>query len=108
MARGDKDPGLRVAAKEGREQPMKNQTSVSDAGYLDRKRRELIQLRDELRKSSNAAEAEETETRDESHLQANEYEDDAQRLHSLEKEGNLVSRDVARLARVERALAKIA
>jgi DnaK suppressor protein len=87
---------------------MTKQTAISDAGYLDRKRRELIQLRDELRKSSNAAEAEETETRDESHLQANEYEDDAQRLDSLEKEGNLVSRDITRLARVERALAKIA
>jgi DnaK suppressor protein len=87
---------------------VSNQKAISDAGYLDRKRRELIQLRDELRKSSNAAETEETETRDESHLHANEYEDDAQRLDSLEKEGNLVSRDVARLARVERALAKIA
>jgi DnaK suppressor protein len=87
---------------------VSNQKAISDAGYLDRKRRELIQLRDVLRKSSNAAETEETETRDESHLHANEYEDDAQRLDSLEKEGNLVSRDVARLARVERALAKIA
>jgi DnaK suppressor protein len=43
----------------------------------------------------------------ESALQAHEYEDDAQRLDMLEKEGNLVSRDLARLARVERALKKI-
>jgi len=34
-------------------------------------------------------------------------EDDAQRLDALEKEGNLVRRDVKRLARVERALEKI-
>jgi len=87
---------------------MSNQTSISDVRYLDRKRRELVQLRDALRKTSNAAETEETDTKEESHLHANEYEDDAQRLDSLEKEGNLVSRDVRRLARVERALAKIA
>ncbi|HTB68844.1 MAG TPA: hypothetical protein VK727_21665 [Steroidobacteraceae bacterium] len=86
---------------------MSKQTSSSDPAYLDRKRRELIKLRDALRKTSNAAETEETETKDQSHLQANEYEDDAQRLDALEKEGNLVSRDVSRLARVERALAKI-
>jgi DnaK suppressor protein len=40
-------------------------------------------------------------------LQAHELEDDAQRLDALEKEGNLVRRDVKRLARVERALEKI-
>jgi DnaK suppressor protein len=87
---------------------MGNQTSISDAGYLDRKRQELIQLRDALRKTSTAAETEEADTQDESHLHANEYEDDAQRLDSLEKEGTLVSRDIRRLAQVERALAKIA
>lgn len=40
-------------------------------------------------------------------MQAHELEDDAQRLDALEKEGNLVRRDVKRLARVERALEKI-
>ena len=87
---------------------MDNQASISDLGYLDRKRRELIELRDSLRRTSAAAEAQETDTRDDSHLHANEYEDDAQRLDSLEKEGNLVKRDVRRLAQVQRALAKIA
>jgi DnaK suppressor protein len=87
---------------------MGNQTSISDARYLDRKRQELIQLRDALRKTSIAAETEEVDTQEESHLHANEYEDDAQRLDSLEKEGTMVSRDIRRLAQVERALAKIA
>ena len=55
----------------------------------------------------NAAESEESDVKNESSLQAREYEDDAQKLDMLEKEGNLVSRDLARLARVERALKKI-
>jgi DnaK suppressor protein len=37
-----------------------------------------------------------------------EYGDDGQKLAALELAGNLVVRDVARLARVNRALAKIA
>jgi RNA polymerase-binding transcription factor len=81
---------------------------ILDAAFLERKRRQLTKLRDELRKTTNAAEAEEGSIKNESALQAHEYEDDAQKLDMLEKEGSLVSRDVARLARVERALKKIA
>jgi DnaK suppressor protein len=40
-------------------------------------------------------------------LQVHEHEDDAQRLDALEKEGNLVRRDIQRIARVERALEKL-
>jgi DnaK suppressor protein len=79
-----------------------------DAAYLERKRRQLTKLRDELRKTTDAAEADEGSIKNESALQAHEYEDDAQKLDMLEKEGSLVSRDVERLARVERALKKIA
>jgi DnaK suppressor protein len=86
---------------------MGNQKPNSDVAYLDRKRRELNQLRDQLRKTSNAAEAEEDDIKREAGAGVQEYEDDAQRLDSLEKEGNLVARDVKRLARVERALQKI-
>jgi DnaK suppressor protein len=86
---------------------MSNKPPKLDAAYLERKRRQLMTLREELRGTSNAAEAEETNVKAESALQAHEYEDDAQRLDMLEKEGNLVSRDLARLARVERALKKI-
>jgi DnaK suppressor protein len=86
---------------------MSNQPPKLDAAYLERKRRQLTKLRDELRKTSNAAEAEESSVKTASALQAHEYEDDAQKLDMLEKEGNLVSRDLARLARVERALRKI-
>jgi RNA polymerase-binding transcription factor DksA len=37
-----------------------------------------------------------------------EYEDDAQRLATLELDGNLVARTARRLTQVDRALAKIA
>jgi DnaK suppressor protein len=78
-----------------------------DSAFVERKRRQLLKLRDELRNSANAAEAEESTVKNESSLQAREYEDDAQKLDTLEKEGNVVARGVERLARVERALSKI-
>lgn len=86
---------------------MGDKTARLDAAFVERKRRQLLELRDELRKSSNAAEAEERTVENESNLQAREYEDDAQKLDTLEKEGNVVARGVERLARVERALSKI-
>jgi DnaK suppressor protein len=78
-----------------------------DATYVERQRRQLMELRDELRKATSAAEVAEDNINKESTLQAREYEDDAQKLDMLEKEGNLVGRAVERLARVERALKKI-
>ena len=87
---------------------MGNQGPTFSAAYLDRKRRELTQLRTDLRKTTKAAQVEEGESQLETGLQAHEYEDDAQRLDALEKEGNLVRRDIRRVARVERALEKIA
>jgi DnaK suppressor protein len=79
-----------------------------DPEYVERKRRQLAKLRDELRRTANTAETDEDGFKSESTLQAREYEDDAQKLDALEREGNLVRRDIDRLARVERALEKIA
>jgi DnaK suppressor protein len=78
-----------------------------DAAFVESKRRELTKLREALRRSANNAEAEEGSERDASSAQSGEYEDDAQKLDALEKDGALVNRSVERLARVERALAKI-
>lgn len=78
-----------------------------DAAFVESKRRELTKLRAALRRSANNAEAEEGSETDASSLQSGEYEDDAQKLDALEKDGALVNRSVERLARVERALAKI-
>jgi DnaK suppressor protein len=86
---------------------MSKETPRLDAEYVEQKRRQLRKLLDELRNASNVAEAEESIVKNESNLQAREYEDDAQKLDMLEREGNLVARDVERLARVERALEKI-
>jgi DnaK suppressor protein len=87
---------------------MSNKAPGLDAAYVDRKRQQLLKLRAALQKTSDAAETEEGNLNKETNLQAREYEDDAQRLDMLEKEGNLIGRDVERLARVQRALEKIA
>ncbi len=86
---------------------MNHKTPRFDKVFLESKRRQLTDLRDRLRKAADTDEAEETAVKYESGAQAREYEDDAQKLAMLETEGNLVSRDVGRLARVERALQKI-
>jgi DnaK suppressor protein len=84
-----------------------NESHRLEAAYIERKRRQLAKLRDELRSTGGIAESDEDNTKSQLDLQAREYEDDAQKLDTLEREGNLVARDVARLAQVERALKKI-
>jgi DnaK suppressor protein len=84
-----------------------NQSLRLDAAYIERKRQQLTKLRDELRGTTEIAETDENDANRDSNLQAHEYEDDAQKLDTLERDGNLVSRDVDRLALVERALKKI-
>ena len=86
---------------------MGSQAPRFSAEYLDHKRRELVRLRQQLRSTAEATETEETEIKSDAVSQVQEYEDDAQRLDQLEIDGNLVGRDVARLARVDRALEKI-
>jgi len=78
-----------------------------DRAFLERQRQRLLVLRAELRGTTAAAEAEELTLQGESTLQPHEYEDDAQKLDSLEREGNLARRDLERLAAVERALGRI-
>jgi DnaK suppressor protein len=86
---------------------MKRKTPRFDEVFLENKRRQLMELREQLRKTVDTDQAEEAAIKDESGLQAREYEDDAQKLAMLETEGNLLNRDIDRLARVERALHKI-
>lgn len=86
---------------------MDEKSPRHDSAYLERKRQQLTKLRDDLRKAGAAARAEEANINGESNLQAREYEDDAQKLDSLEKEANLELHDAERLVRVERALRKI-
>jgi DnaK suppressor protein len=87
---------------------MNNKSSRFSESYLDKKRQELMHLRDTLRRAADSAEAEEAEVKQESSAQAREYEDEAQRLDMLETSGEVVNRDIGRIVRVERALEKIA
>ena len=61
-----------------------------------------------LRDVTERKEAEEKDINSQSSGKAVEYEDDAQRLATLELDGNLVARNAQRLAQVDRALEKIA
>lgn len=86
---------------------MSSDTQKLDAAFIEAKRRELMSLREALRKSADTTEHEEGAVKDAASRQSREYEDDAQELDTLETEGILVNRTVERLARVDRALAKI-
>ena len=87
---------------------MNNKTERLDKSFIERQRRRLTKLRDELADATQGKEAEEKDINSQSSGQAVEYEDDAQRLATLELDGNLVARNAQRLAQVDRALQKIA
>jgi len=78
-----------------------------DAAFVERQRQQLLRLRASLLAAARAAESDEADVRETSTREAVEFEDDAQRLDTLEREGSLVVRDVQRLARVDRALKKL-
>jgi DnaK suppressor protein len=79
-----------------------------DEPFLERQRQSLLRLRASLLAAAQSSESEEAEVNDESAGGAVELEDDSQRLDALERDGNLIARDVERLERVDRALQKIA
>jgi DnaK suppressor protein len=86
---------------------MSNSTESLDPKFVEEKRLELTRLRELLRSSAAAAEKDESDVKEARSSESLEYEDDAQNLDTLEKDGLLVNRSVERLARVERALEKI-
>jgi DnaK suppressor protein len=87
---------------------MNSKADRLDKAFIERQRQRLTKLRDELVEATQGEEAEEKDVNSQSSGQAEEYEDDAQRLTTLELDGNLVARNVQRLAQVDRALEKIA
>jgi DnaK suppressor protein len=89
-------------------QRMSDPRASLDSVYVEAKREQLLALRTEIQRVANAAEAEERYIRTEAPREAREYQDDAEELDLLERQGLLVNRSVERLARIERALAKIA
>ena len=86
---------------------MNDKTLILDQTFIQKQRNLLIKLREELLRTTQAGESEEAEIRSQSVGDANESEDDAQKLALLEIDGTVVARNVRRLARVERALQKI-
>ena len=83
-------------------------TSKLDSAFIEKQRHRLNKVRDELSAGTRAAEGREQDVRTESANSASrEYEDDAQRLNLLDLEEDVVTHDVARLERVNRALQKI-
>jgi DnaK suppressor protein len=87
---------------------MKTVKSGLDAAFIERQRQSLLRLRATLITSTKAAEADEADVRGQRASAVGEYEDDAQGLDALERDDNLVGRDLERLERVDRALRKIA
>jgi DnaK suppressor protein len=86
---------------------MSTSKSELDPEFLARQRQQLLKRRDQLGKSARDAETEETRIKVQSNLEAREFEDDAQKLDSLETQGHLVDHATQALARVERALKKM-
>ncbi len=80
---------------------------TSDAAFMEKQRRYLLELRKSLLAAAQSDEDEEADTRRESADRPREYEEDAQKLADLELHGNLVVRDLERLPIVERALKKL-
>jgi DnaK suppressor protein len=87
---------------------VNSKTERLDKSFIERQRQRLTKLRDELADATQGKEAEEKDINSQSSGEAVEYEDDAQRLATLELDGNLVARNAQRLAQVDRALEKIA
>ena len=86
---------------------MKDVRSGIDAAFVEKQRQHLLRLRADLIAAADASESEEAEVKSQRVDSAAELEEDAQALDALERDGNLVARDVARLERVDRALEKI-
>jgi DnaK suppressor protein len=86
---------------------MSTHSDLLSAEFLERQRRSLLSLRAALLAASKTHESEESQVNEEAAGGPHEYGDDGQKLAALELAGNLVVRDVARLARVNRALEKI-
>jgi len=78
-----------------------------DAAFIEQQRGSLKELRVALLSAAQNSEADEGRLNTESMGGPREPEDDAQKLTALELDGQLVVRDLTRLARVDRALAKI-
>ena len=86
---------------------MNSKTPRFDNRFIERQREQLTKLREAMLHATQATQDEEADINSQSTGEAQGNEDDAQRLTMLELDGNMVVRDLGRLARIERALKKI-
>jgi DnaK suppressor protein len=86
---------------------MNGKTSTLDNAFIQKQRQLLTQLREQLLRTTQAGETEETQLHSQSLGEAHESEDDAQKLAMLEVDGAAVRRNMQRLTQIERALQKI-
>jgi DnaK suppressor protein len=86
---------------------VNNEKLRTDKSFLEQKRRELNELRERVSGTRATEEAEQAAVNANASGEAREFEDDAQKLVTLELEGSLEARDTARLTNIERALRKI-
>jgi DnaK suppressor protein len=84
-----------------------NDKSTLDEAYLEQRRQELKALRAKLLSAGSAVRTAESQVNASADGEAREFEDDAQKLATLELEGTLEARDTDRLVNIERALRKI-
>ena len=87
---------------------MSRDTSPLGVSFIQRQHHRLIALRNILLTAASNTRYDQSQVREEIQGSPREYEDDAQKLAALELDGNLGVRDEKRLARVYRALQKIA
>jgi DnaK suppressor protein len=78
-----------------------------EPAFLERQKRRLTELRKQILQVSRGQSNEEDAVNAASSAEAREFEDDAQKLATLELEGNLQAADDDRLGNIERALQKI-
>jgi DnaK suppressor protein len=79
-----------------------------DQAFLDRQKRRLSELRKQILQVRRGQSSEQDAVNAASNDGAREFEDDAQKLTTLELEGNPAAADDDRLSNIERALQKIA
>jgi DnaK suppressor protein len=87
---------------------MTHVKSRFDQAFLDRQRRRLTELRRELLGVRAGQESEQVSANAAGAGQASASEDDAEKLSTLELQGNLAAVDNERLTNIARALQKIA
>jgi DnaK suppressor protein len=86
---------------------MTDKTTGLEKAFLDRQQSRLLKLQAEISSAMDADQAEERGTQRQSLGEAQEFEDDAQRLSLIDIEESLLSRNTQRLQMIGRALEKI-